>query len=149
MKIYLDNCCFNRPYDDLSSETIKMEAEAKLMIQNLVLHKKLHLIWSFVLSLENNDNLDEMKKADISQWESLSDTYAPANPDIEKHAISLEAAGIKPKDAAHLACAIHSGARFFITTDRKLMRKSKSIVDSMEIVNPIEFIAILEGKNEK
>ena len=126
-----------------------MEAEAKLMIQNLVLHKKLHLIWSFVLSLENNDNLDEMKKADIAQWESLSDTYAPANADIEKHAISLEAAGIKPKDAAHLACAIHAGARFFITTDRKLMRKSKSIVESMQTVNPIEFIAILAGKDKK
>ena len=28
-RIYLDNCCFNRPYDDLESITIRFEAEAK------------------------------------------------------------------------------------------------------------------------
>ena len=30
MKIYLDNCTFNRPFDDQSSIRVKLEAEAKL-----------------------------------------------------------------------------------------------------------------------
>jgi hypothetical protein len=30
MKIYLDNCCFNRPFDDQSHLRIRLEAEAKL-----------------------------------------------------------------------------------------------------------------------
>ena len=34
MKIYLDNCCFNRPFDDQSQIRIKLEAEAKLKIQS-------------------------------------------------------------------------------------------------------------------
>jgi len=33
MKVYLDNCCFNRPYDDQSHLRIRLEAEAKLKIQ--------------------------------------------------------------------------------------------------------------------
>ncbi|MFO7884916.1 MAG: hypothetical protein R6U68_08850 [Desulfobacteraceae bacterium] len=33
MKIYLDNCCFNRPFDDQTSLRIRLETEAKLDIQ--------------------------------------------------------------------------------------------------------------------
>ena len=32
MKIYLDNCCFNRPFDDQTQERIHLESEAILMI---------------------------------------------------------------------------------------------------------------------
>jgi hypothetical protein len=33
MKIYLDSCCFNRPFDDQSKLRIRLEAEAKFKIQ--------------------------------------------------------------------------------------------------------------------
>jgi len=36
MKIYLDNCCFNRPYDDQDLLRIRIETEVKLEIQSLV-----------------------------------------------------------------------------------------------------------------
>ena len=29
LRIYLDNCCYNRPYDDLSQFTVGLEAQAK------------------------------------------------------------------------------------------------------------------------
>ncbi|GHV10242.1 hypothetical protein FACS1894217_15640 [Clostridia bacterium] len=32
MKIYLDNCCLNRPYDDLTDDIVRLEAEAVLSI---------------------------------------------------------------------------------------------------------------------
>jgi hypothetical protein len=32
-RIYLDNCCLNRPYDDLDNLNVQLEAEAKLFIQ--------------------------------------------------------------------------------------------------------------------
>jgi hypothetical protein len=28
LKLYLDNCCYNRPFDDLSQKTIAEEAQA-------------------------------------------------------------------------------------------------------------------------
>jgi len=56
MLIYLDNCCFNRPYDTQSSEIIKLETEAKLAIQHAIIVKKIHLAWSFMLDFENNEN---------------------------------------------------------------------------------------------
>ncbi|MFN0197095.1 MAG: PIN domain protein, partial [Planctomycetaceae bacterium] len=33
MRIYLDNCCFNRPFDDQRQIRVRLETEAKLCIQ--------------------------------------------------------------------------------------------------------------------
>jgi uncharacterized protein (DUF433 family) len=40
MVIYLDNCCFNRPYDDQSHSTIFLETQAKLGIQENILRNE-------------------------------------------------------------------------------------------------------------
>jgi len=37
MRVYLDNCCFNRPYDDQMQLKIELETKAKLFIQALFL----------------------------------------------------------------------------------------------------------------
>ena len=34
MRIYLDNCCYNRPYDDQSQMRVFLESQAKLHIQD-------------------------------------------------------------------------------------------------------------------
>ena len=41
MLIYLDNCCYNRPYDLQLSEIIKLEIEATLAIQYAILTKQI------------------------------------------------------------------------------------------------------------
>ena len=38
-RLYLDNCSFNRPYDDQSLLRNYLEAEAKVFIQLCILHK--------------------------------------------------------------------------------------------------------------
>ncbi len=32
MRLYLDLCCFNRPYDDQTQTRIRLETEAKILI---------------------------------------------------------------------------------------------------------------------
>jgi hypothetical protein len=56
MKIYLDNCCFNRPFDDQSQLRIKLESEAKLKIQDDIRAQRIQLVWSYILDLENDNN---------------------------------------------------------------------------------------------
>jgi hypothetical protein len=72
MRVYLDNCCFNRPYDDQTQILIKLETEAKLQIQQLILDNEFDLIWSFILHYENNDNPYSDKKERIAAWESIA-----------------------------------------------------------------------------
>jgi hypothetical protein len=49
MKIYLDNCCYNRPYDDQIQPKVVIETLAKLYIQELVLNHSIDLVWSYAL----------------------------------------------------------------------------------------------------
>lgn len=39
MRIYLDNCCYNRPYDDQENINVFLETQCKLYIQNLIKKK--------------------------------------------------------------------------------------------------------------
>ncbi len=36
MRVYLDNCCYNRPFDDQAQPSVRLETEAKLLIQTLM-----------------------------------------------------------------------------------------------------------------
>lgn len=65
MRIYLDNCCYNRPYDDQSQMRISLETQAKLYVQRLVREKKIELTVSYVLDYENSDNPYKMRKNSI------------------------------------------------------------------------------------
>jgi len=56
MKIYLDNCCFNRPFDDQKQIRIHLETEAKLYIKEKILLNELELAWSYILDYENHAN---------------------------------------------------------------------------------------------
>ena len=47
-KVYLDVCCFNRPYDDQAQPRIQFESAAKLMIQSLIVDEQIEFVWSYV-----------------------------------------------------------------------------------------------------
>jgi len=53
--------------------------------------------------------------------------------------------GIRVNDALHIACAIESQCKYFITTDTGLINK---IIDTVQIINPIDFIRKMEENNE-
>ena len=56
IKVYLDICCFNRPYDDQTQMRIQFETAAKLIIQSLIVEKQMDFAWSYVLEFENARN---------------------------------------------------------------------------------------------
>ena len=53
MKIYMDNCCYNRPYDDQTQIRIYLETEAKLYIQEQIRNGEFELVTSYMLEYEN------------------------------------------------------------------------------------------------
>jgi predicted nucleic acid-binding protein len=137
LRIYLDNCCFNRPYDDQTQIKIWLETEAKLYIQNLVFKNEIELVWSFILKYENSRNVFKNKKEAIAQWENLSSFFVEKSEEIRILAKEIVMTGIKEADALHIACAIAGNCDFFITVDKRLLKyKDERII----IYNPIEFI---------
>jgi hypothetical protein len=51
MRLYLDNCAFNRPFDDQGHIRVRLEAEAKLYIQERIQEGKAELAWSYILRM--------------------------------------------------------------------------------------------------
>ena len=139
LKIYLDNCCYNRPYDDLSQIAVSLEANAKLHIQYLIKYGVIDLVYSYMSLYEIEQNPYEFKKAHILEFlenatEYVSQEYSEKI--LEKSEIIMES-GIKFADAAHLASAIFSKCDYFITTDKRLLKYKTSEIN---LVNPIEFV---------
>lgn len=145
MKIYLDNCCLNRPYDDQTQIRISLETQAKLYVQDLIKNKKLDLVTSYVLWYENSQNPYETKRTTISEFiqKNTAEYIDIDKVDIIKlKAEEIMKTGIKMKDAYHIACAVFSSCDFFLTTDDRLLKYK---TDEMQILNPIDFIRRLEG----
>lgn len=82
LKIYMDNCCFNRPFDDQNQHKIYLETEAKLFIQRKILEGDYDLVWSFILDYENSANPDIDIKNTINKWEKISKETILLSDDI-------------------------------------------------------------------
>ena len=144
MKVYLDNCMFNRPFDNQTNLRVRIETEAKLYVQDKIKLGDLGLVWSYILDFENFQNPFVERKQAIAKWRNF------ANVDIEETALLLANAqffvslGIQPKDALHVACAIEGQADYFLSTDDKLLKK---LVTQHQIIamNPVDFIKVLEN----
>ncbi|MDR0912658.1 MAG: hypothetical protein LBM96_08700 [Methanobrevibacter sp.] len=141
MRIYLDTCCYNRPYDDKKQMKIRLESMAKLHIQKKVHEGKYDLVWSYILDYENKENPYRQRRENIQSWENKSIFYCKPLDEILNKTEELEIKGIKKKDALHISCALYSKCEYFITTDVKLLKKQ---VDGIKIVNPITFIEEME-----
>ena len=124
MKIYLDNCCYNRPFDEQDQNLIILETEAKLFIQEKVKHGAYTLVWSFMLDSENDENPSEDKREMIKPWKNIADEYCTASSNILEGAKEHMKTGLKHKDAIHLACAIKHNCDYLITTDRRFYNKT-------------------------
>ena len=139
MRIYLDNCCFNRPFDDQSQIRIRLEAEAKLRIQDDILEKKFELVWSYILEAENMANPLEERRSAISDWKEQSLVKIKETPTILSRAKELTRIGLRSKDALHISCALFAGCEYFLTTDDKILNKN-ILIDGISVLDPIGFI---------
>ena len=139
MKIYLDICCFNRPFDDQSQLRIKLESEAKLAIQEDIRSGKHALIWSYMLDYENQKCPLPERRDQISKWRAY------AMEDIEEDEALINSAkligqtSIKKMDSLHIASAIKGNADYFLTTDDVILKRA-SLIATIKITDPIGFI---------
>ena len=143
IKVYLDTCCYNRPYDDQTQLRINLEAQAKLFIQKQIVDGKLELIYSFISVYENSQNPYSIRKNTISDFFSNASIYISEDNVnvIKQRASEIMKTGIKTKDALHISCAVEGKADYFVTTDIRLLKYSS---DEVKIINPIDLITILE-----
>ena len=137
MLLYLDNCSFNRPFDNQTQLSISLESQAKLFIQQGILQGHFQLLWSYVLEHENSKNPFNERLASIYSWKELAVRHIIETEEILAFGESLMDRGLKMLDALHIACAYYGGCERFITVDKKLINKP---ITEVVVQNPVEFI---------
>lgn len=139
MRIYLDNCCFNRPFDDQDQLRIRLETEAKLGVQEEILLGRIELVWSYILDYENQFNPFDERREAIQKWKSHAVMNVEESAGVLTKASQLKARGVSSKDALHVACAIAGKCGYILTTDEALIVKLKGM-EAIQVMNPTEFI---------
>jgi predicted nucleic acid-binding protein len=145
LRVYLDNCAYNRPYDDQTQMRINLETQAKLHIQELIRDGQIELVTSYVLDYENGQNRFEMQRTAIKQFMNENSSIhvtAENNADVKSKALEIMKTGVKEKDALHVACAKKADCDYFISTDDRLLKYQD---DNMQLVTPEEFIRRMEA----
>lgn len=148
MRVYLDNCCFNRPFDDQTALSIRLETEAKLYVQDQIKSGALSLGWSYILDYENAANPCEERSAEIERWEKLADRRTQETPKIISLMNNCVQVGLKPLDALHVACAVALACDVFLTVDKGILRKAL-MVEGIRIMSPIDFLMEQEARHDR
>jgi predicted nucleic acid-binding protein len=143
MRIYMDNCCFNRPFDNQAQLRVRLETEAKLRIQERVAAGEIELAWSYILDFENAANPFEERRTAVSLWKVRSVIDVIETPELLENARSLVTRGLRSKDALHVACAIEAGCEYFLTTDDALLKKL-SLHPQIIAADPTAFVRSTE-----
>ncbi|MDR0517384.1 MAG: PIN domain-containing protein, partial [Fibromonadaceae bacterium] len=86
---------------------------------------------------ENDANISLERAERIAEWKYVATERCTLNESILGKALELEKAGLRAKDALHIASAIYMQCEFFITTDKKILNKD---VLGIRLVNPIDFV---------
>ncbi|MEO6695493.1 MAG: PIN domain protein [Ignavibacteria bacterium] len=141
MKLYLDNCCFNRPYDDQSVPKIKSETEAIILILDKIITEEVELVWSYILDYENSMNPFVERKNAIAKWKEYSQIEIVANEDLLDIAEEVRLFNVSPKDCLHVASAVIASCDYFITTDVELLRKLKKYYQ-INLLGPAEYLIL-------
>ena len=141
-RIYLDNCCYNRPYDDQSQLKIELETRAKLRVQEMVVAGRFELVTSYIIEFENDDNPYAERRFAIENFLKYASINIDESDEIINIANAAKSTGLKTKDALHAACAITAKCDYLITTDARFLKYTDSRI---KMSSPIEFVIEMEG----
>lgn len=139
MKIYLDNCCYNRLFDDRSNIKNYLEREAILIIMQKAYEGEDEIIGSDILDIEISKIVSPEKRGNVEGvYKALISNTKELDEKIEDRAKEImQISNIRAFDSLHLASA---EAEILLTTDMKFLRNCKKIFCKVDVKNPIEYV---------
>lgn len=141
MIVYLDNCCYNRPFDDQTQERIHLESEAILTILKRGQMGIYRIVGSDVLEIEMERMQDEVKKQWVKDLYKVSEMRMLYSEEIKKRSQEImEHSNIKTFDSIHIAMAESAHANVMLTTDDKLEKMAKRLELDVKVMNPLRFV---------
>lgn len=133
MRIYLDNCILNRPFDDQAQERIYLETQLLLILLKYIENNEIE----FVISIANQYEVDKItdfnRKEKVKSYLDLAKKQINLNENIEKRALDLSQFGFMGMDALHVACAEAAKVDNFVTCDDQLLKASSKYSEGLKV----------------
>jgi predicted nucleic acid-binding protein len=123
--VYLDICCFKRPFDDATLERVRREAEAVAAVMDAAQTGTIRIVRSPAHDVENERNPREDRRLATLLWLDAAVLRVSASREAAERSRVLASLGFSPLDALHLAFAEQSQAKWFVTTDDRLLKRAK------------------------
>ena len=137
MKLYLDNSFLNRPFDDPLAGMNSKEGAVLYEIIRLAKARKVQLINSTMIEVENAANEIAARKSFVDSVMHLSMGYQNITDSIVERAQEIVVEyQLQPLDAVHLASAEAAQVDFFITCDYTVAKRYRG---TLHIITPLQF----------
>jgi len=122
-------------------ERIRRETEAVAAIFAMAEKGEVDLVHSSVHDLENDRNQREERRLTVRSWLQAAAISVETSPAITARGSELCALGFDTLDGLHLAFAEAAAARWFVTTDDRLVKLGLRHREhlALEVVSPIAF----------
>src|ERR1035441_125206 len=140
MKLYLNVCCWNRPFDDQSQNRVRLEAAAVLSILELAQADEVEIISSDIIGDELSEMPDSERRGKVELLLALATARTSLTPALAERGVELKKQSICSFDALHLAAAESARSDYFLTTDEDLVRKAKRAVLKVKVENPAKWL---------
>jgi hypothetical protein len=139
IRVYLDTCCFNRPFDDQKQLRVRLESEAITDILRNVSRGRWTMIGSDAVDDEIGAIRDPVRRAKTRRLASYASEHVPADADLARRGEILESMGFRGYDSLHIACAEAAGADALLTTDDAFIRRARRLreVLGVHVANPL------------
>ncbi|MCD7846946.1 MAG: PIN domain-containing protein [Oscillospiraceae bacterium] len=149
MKVYLDSCCYNRPFDGTTQERVNVEADAILRILRKGEIGEIEIIGSEIILLELWNMSDLVKKQNVLGLYRVTHSQVVLTDEIFSRSRQIMSeSNIRRKDSLQIASAEAAGADVMLTTDDKLERMASRMNLGVRVMNPVKLLdEILYGGN--
>ena len=142
LRIYLDVCCLNRPFDDQRQDRIRLEAEAVLLIMGRCEAGAWQWLSSAVVEEEVNNTPSSERRSRVRNMLSGAQSTIALTATAVTRAQELKALGFRTYDALHLACAEQATVDVFLTTDNRVLRIATRHTAQLKVrvANPLAWL---------
>ncbi|RME91206.1 MAG: PIN domain-containing protein [Anaerolineae bacterium] len=142
MRVYLDACCLNRPFDDQSQPRIHLETIAISLILEKISRGEWEWVGSETLFSEIRKNPDMERRERVWLLAQQAHEVINLNDEILHRAEEFQAAGFDAYDALHLASAEAGKVDVFLTTDDQILKtaRRRARLLPFRVANPVTWL---------
>lgn len=142
MKVYLDCCCINRPFDRTDEGRVALEAEAVRHILRLADDGAIELVVSDALLFELRRMPDDERREACLAVAATATRHVRVSSTTGDVVARLAVGGIVGLDGLHLALAVEGGVDALLTVDDRLLRRGRALAPALGLVvaDPVEWI---------